>query len=208
MSEQKQCWGVGDQGDSKAFGTTVVDDVDVELIHGQFPHSRSDHSIYARWPNGDVEAFDGHRLLHEIKFVDRNYLKQSGLSGNEVRKGGECQILINGRICDTFFYRDVYEALINARHRLQKIHDFPIHLWDDDDVRRLVGRKVYYRDFPAIITRFIDDQACVILSPDHPDRAVFPPVPHEIEDGECDWGERQTVKEDIYSPNIWWWREK
>lgn len=209
MNEQ---WGVGNAAESKSFDTTMVGDFEVELIHGQHPHSRCDNSMYARFPDGRIEGFDGHRLLHEIRFEDHNYLKQSGLSGNEVRKGGSCKIIINGFICKEFFYRDVTEALITARSALAKIHEHPVRLWDEADRKRLIGRKVYYHDFPAIVEMLIKDQACVILKPDHADRAVFPPRPYELEDasrgdGDIDWGERKTAKVEIDSPHIWWWRE-
>lgn len=205
-------WGVGNAANSKAWATTLVSETEVELIHGEHPHSRCDNTTYARFPDGNIEGFDGHVLLHEIRFADYNYLKQSGLSGNEVRKGGKCEILINGHVCGEFFYRDISEALISARTRLAKIHDHPIRIWDDDERRRLIGRKVYYRDFPAVVERLIEDQACVILRPDEPDRAVFPPPVYELEDarrgeGEIDWSERQTVKVEMDSPHIWWWRE-
>lgn len=205
MSEK---WGVGKEKDSKAFDTTIVGEREVELIHGEFPHSRRDNTTYARWSDGRVEGFDGHRLLHEIRFKDYNYLKTSELSGNQVRKGGQCDILINGVVVESFFYRDVQWAMSEAQHKLRNIHDFPVRLWDKRDRENLIGRKVYYREMPAIITRCIEDQACVIIEPDGNDK--FPMAPFEIEDakeGGTIYDEYETsIKESIYSPHIWWWR--
>jgi hypothetical protein len=202
-------WGVGNCADSKAFGTTMVGDQEVELIHGEHPHSRSDSSIYARFPGGRIEGFDGHRLLHEIEFKDHNYLKQSGLSGDEVRKGGTCTIKINGLVCASFFYRDVSHALLRAHHVLDTVHDHPIHIWDPEEREKLVGRKIYYRERPAVVERLIGDQGCVIIRPEY--ETTFPLSPYEIEDsknGEFykdDDGGR--VKVELHSPHIWWWRK-
>ena len=202
-------WGVGDKKDEKAFATTMVGEQKVELIFGEYPHSKWDSTIYARFPGGSIEGFDGHRLLHEIKFKDYNYLKESELSGNEVRKGGNCEIIINGYLCATFFYRDIMEALFNCRSMIQKVHDCPVHLWDEDDRKKLKGRKIYYREFPAVIDYLIDDQACIIIKPEPPTK-IFPPTAYQLEDAkesEHDFEDRNIVKAEIWDPHIWWWRK-
>lgn len=196
-------WGVGNKADSKAFATTKVGEETVELIHGEHPHSRRDNTTYARFPSGNIEGFSGHRLLHEITFEDYNYLKDSWLSGSEVRPAGMCKIKINGFLCEEFFYRDVKEALVRARQRLSDIHDHSIRIWDEEERKKLVGRKIYYREVPAVITNFIDSQACVIIKTESGE--PFPPTPYKIEEGEDD--SEDSVKETIYSPYIWWWRK-
>lgn len=208
MSEE---WGVGKETDAKAFDVVEVGKEQVELIFGEHPHSRRDNTVYARWENGTIEGFNGHRLIHEIKFKDHNYLKTSGLSGNEVRKGGNCEIYINNFLVETFFYRDVQWALLYAHSLIDKIHEHPIRLWDKKERDELVGRKVYWDNFPAKITSFIEDQACVILEPDNEDgENLFPLSPYEKEDlkeGQLvDDESKYTIKDSIYSPHIWWWR--
>lgn len=203
-------WGVGSRADDPPFDTTVVGKHEVDLIFGEHPHSRCDNNMYARWKNGDVEGFSGHRLLHEIKFKDHNYLKESELSGNEVRKGGNCEIYINGFLVDTFFYREIDHALSRAYERLGKIHENPIRLWNPKERASLTGRKVYWKDHPAIITSFIEEQVCVCLEPDPPD-CLFPlPAYHQedIKEGQViDVEPRHEIKDSVYSPHIWWWRQ-
>lgn len=221
-------WGVGDQEESKSFATTVIGDrpyvgdgddrgggFEVELIHGQYPHSRSDQSIYARFPSGEVQPFDGHRLLHRIEFVDFNYLKESELSSDEVRKGGTCRIWINGFCCHEFFYREVEEAMLRARGLLSSLHEHPISIWDEGVRNGLVGRKIYWHDFPAVIDGLTGD-GCVMVVPDKVyddgSKAVhFPPRPYELEDasrgeGEVELSGREKVE--LNSSHIWWWRER
>ena len=204
-------WGVGNAKDADAFDRTYVGEnpefaEPVELIFGEHPHSRSDDNIYARWESGEIEGFSGHRLIHEVRLREYNYLKTSGLSGNEVRRGGQGVIYINGHVCGEFFFRDIMEALLNARDTIQKIHDHPIQLWDKRERDSLVGRKVWWKDEPAIITMFIAEQACVVMEPDGMESFRIPP--RELEDdGGMEPEDSTSIKDTIFSPHIWWWRE-
>ena len=90
-------WGPGDLSKAKTFGwTTIGEEKDggaLELFFGEHPHSRRDDNIYARDDHGNVYGFDGHRPLIDVTFRSYNYLKSSHLSGDEIRKGGQCVIL-------------------------------------------------------------------------------------------------------------------
>jgi hypothetical protein len=197
-------WGVGDKADAKAFDRTKVRNEEVELIFGEHPHSRQDNNIYARFPDGTIEGFNGHRLLHEIHFKDYNYLKTSGMSGNEVRRGGTCQITINGSVVAEFFYRDIDYALLEARQRLAKIVDHPMRLWDQDEREGIIGRKVYWHDQPGII-KYLTKDGGVIIAPDYPDGSGFRPIAYMIEDNE-DYEERD-IKDNLFSHSINWFRK-
>lgn len=199
-------WGFGNSKE-KPFDKTFVGENPehanpVELLFGEYPHSRSDNNIYARYENGRIEGFNGHRLIHEIRLREYNYLKESYLSGNEVRKGGEGKIYINGYCCGKFFFRDVMEALLEARNLIVKIHGHPIQIWKKEERDKLVGRKVWWREEPAIITMFLDD-ACVVMEPDGIEK--FKPTAYrdEIDDEE----DQFRVKNTIHSPHIWWYRD-
>ncbi|NER33131.1 MAG: hypothetical protein F6J93_03495 [Oscillatoria sp. SIO1A7] len=124
----EKLWGVDNKSDANPVGTTVVEGEKVDLIRGEHPHTKQNNNLYARWPDGTIQAFNGHRLLHKIKFKDCNYMKSSHLSGDEVRRGGACEIYINDYMVDLFSYRDVREALIEAHHRLLKIYDCFINI--------------------------------------------------------------------------------
>ena len=67
---------------------------------------------------------------------------------------------------------------------------------------KLVGRKVWWREEPAIITMFLDD-ACVVMEPDGLEK--FKPTAYrdEIDDEE----DQFRVKNTIHSPHIWWYRD-
>ena len=70
---------------------------------------------------------------------------------------------------------------------------------------KMIGRKVWWRSEPAIITSWIGNgQACVILEPDGIDNFT---KPAEFVDDDCmDDGERD-IKTDIFDEHIWWFRD-
>lgn len=201
-------WGVGNKKDNKAFETGKLGDgTSYELIFGEHPHSRQDSNIYARFEDGEIIGFDGHRILMQIEFETYNYLKTSYLSGNEIRKGGECKIYLNGKICYTFGFRDIFEALLMARSKLHDLTSLPVQLWQDN-YDNLIGRKVYYKNKPGVITHFFGDQGAVIIQ--FEDGHKRPLEPYEAEDlkkGESVEPLEDDVKDDILSPHIWWHRK-
>jgi hypothetical protein len=180
----------------------------VELIFGEHPHSRSDNRVYARYPDGRIEAFDGHRVLISVGIESRNYLKESHLSGDEVRKGGTCTIGFNGHQVYEFFFRDPLRALLKAHEVIPKLQELPVPLHNLEKLEEQVGRKIFYREQPAVIERFIIDQGAVILKPDGAAKFARPcwDQPSGF-DGYClDDDELERVKDDILSPSIYWFR--
>lgn len=201
MSDDNR-WGPGEAArKAKAFDRVMVGDQVVELIHGDHPHSRSNNTTYARFPNGQVEGFSGHRILWGVQVQEFNFLKESGLSGNDVREGGTGLIFVGGVQVYEFFFRQIEGALLKARSIIAKLEDLPVQIWSEKDRERLVGRSVYYYNHPATISRLILDQGAVILKADPP---PFPSPPwREAGDDE----DSDNVKDDILSPHIWWFRE-
>lgn len=200
MSEK---WGVGNAAGSKAFDTIRLGGETLDLIHGEHPHSRSDSSTYARWSSGRIDSFNGHRVRTRIEIEEENYLKESELSGDDIRKGGSCRIYLNDFPVYGFFHRDAQWALLRAHQVLAELYDLPVCLWDEAERGALIGRKVYYRSHPAVVTYYFPDQGCVVLSPIG---GSFPLAPYAIEDG--DDADDETVKVDVLDKGIWWWRKK
>lgn len=94
MSKNEK-WGFG-KGDTEPFAITWLGknkNQQLELLWGEHPHSRSNDNMYARTPSGTIFEFAGHRALIDIEFKSYNYLKESELSGDQIRKGGICKII-------------------------------------------------------------------------------------------------------------------
>jgi len=197
-------WGFG-KGDDKPFDVSVMDGGTPFTLHwGEHPHSRSDNNMYAKFEDGHIEEFDGHRLLTRVELRTFNYLKTSGLSGNEVRKGGHFRIYLNDRLVWAEFMRDAVYGLRKAASRLEQLYECSVSLWKPNEPAQ--GRKIFYREVPAVVERWECDEheSSGNRMYVRAEQGSFPPAPwHEADDPPTD-----TIVTDTLSPHIWWWREK
>lgn len=200
-------WGVGSAHDAKAFDQIELHGRTYDLIFGEHPHSRRDGNVYARSPSGDIEAFDGHRLCWRIEVEERNYLKESELSGDEIRKGGSFKLFVDGECIYEGFCRSVEYGMKAAGRMVEELGDVCGGDWLRAKTReKLIGRRVYYHDVPAVITSLIVDQGCVIINAAEGHK-LRPPV---YEENPKDWllDHEDGVKVEVTSPHIWWYREE
>lgn len=203
-------WGVGDKTDARPFSTgRLSDGTEYELIFGEHPHSRQDNNIYARFENGEIHGFNGHRGLVKIEVEMSNYLKDSDLSGSEVRKGGVARLFVDGDLIYEFFSRDPEHAMRRMMNLIPELQEHSSEVWSKEGRERLVGRKIYYQNVPATITMWIPDQAAVVIDADEGHR--FPkPVWWGDDDGsgDDDWEWSDHTKVDLLSKDIWWHRRE
>lgn len=197
MSENER-WGFGD-GDPKPFASSKMDDGSAFTLHqGEHPHTRHDGKVYAKFDNGSVEAFDGHRTLVDIQLRTFNYLKCSVLSGNEVRKGGQFRIRLNGMLVWCEFFREAGSGLVLAQQRLTELLGLPVRFWDGEQFQ---GRKVWWCGHPAVVAGFSCDENesngnRLELKAEN---GRFPKQPwHDGTTGE--------ITDNTLSPYIWWFR--
>jgi hypothetical protein len=199
MSEQ---WGAGDRAQWSNHGLVTIGKKRYPLIYGEHPHSRNDNRHYVEMDGAEPTGFDGHRILIGVNLQSENYLKESELSGNEVRKGGNGQILADGEVVYEFFFRDIGYALRKAQQVIDQLSDGTCDWLIKERRDALIGRKLFYREHPAVVERLIVGQGCLILRTE--DGKPFPPPvwrdANEDEDGE------PTVKVEVTDPHIWWWR--
>ena len=113
------------------------------------------------------------------------------------------KFLSNGEVVFEFFFRDVQAALLEAHSLIGKLLEHSSSWLVKLERERLVGRPVYYREVPAVITRIILDQGCVIIRT--ADGQPFPPPVYRDTDED---DEREVeVKTEVLDPNIWWHRD-
>jgi len=192
-------WGAGDPSKWSDHGTVFLGNRELKLIYGEHPHSRSDNKHYAIL-NGEPMEFDGHRIQIDVHLESRNYLKESYLSGDEIRKGGTGQIIADGVVVFEFFFRDIQSALLRAHRLIGELSEHSSGWLLKREREGLVGRKVFYREHPAVIERLIEDQGCIILKTE--DGHPFPkPVWREEDDDP-----EATAKVEVTDPSIWWFR--
>lgn len=145
---------------------------------------------------GETE-FDGHYVLWGFEYFPTTYLKSSGLSGDEYRKGGEIRYFRNRKLVFTEFCREPHIAALKVGATLLKLQDSV--QWD----KLREGEAIYWRDTPATIGYIMHNQGCFIAKAE--EGHTFPD--HVWAKEEYEKLENKTeVKIDILDPYIWWWR--
>lgn len=205
MSEQ---WGPGDRSEWSDHGTVLVGDREVPLIYGEHPHSRRDSRHYALLdPDREPVGFDGHRPCMRFDIRESNYLKTSGLSGDEVRKSCEALVYMNNRLVFGRSFRTADFAMRFFLGNMYRIEEHPVQLWRRSDTcewPELIGRKVYWRDQPGVIRRYFPDQGAAVAEYDGDGPGFVTPAHRSLADVE----EVETdVKDDILSESWGWLRE-
>lgn len=198
MGERDE-WGAGDEGKWHDHGTVRLRDNELPLIWGEHPHSRQDNHHYAML-NGSPMAFAGHRVEIDVILESRNYLKESHLSGDEIRKGGSGKIIADREVVFEFFFRDIQGALLRAHHLIGELSESPSGWMSKRERDNLLGRKLFYREHPAIVEKLLVDQGCLILRTE--DGKPFPPPVYHDAGDETE----ATVKVEVTDHNIWWFR--
>lgn len=152
----------------------------------------------SRWHVGDIE-FDGHHTLWGFEYFPTTYLKSSGLSGDEYRKGGEIRV-----------YRDrkqVYSTFVRETERaISMLHDIMSKLQSLDWDKIQTGQKIYYENTPCTIGYVMMNQGAFMLKADDGHKFPRPGYAQEHPD-EHEKDEDSEVKVDVLSHGIWWYRK-
>lgn len=200
-------WGVGKEAKSKPFDTTKIDGHEYELIHGEFPHSRRDNTTYARSKKNPerIYGFDGHRLPFRIEIEESNYLKSSGLSGDEIRKSCTGKLSLNGVVIFECGGRTYERAFTNIQRFIDSMEEK--WSWYPNKLEEWRGKIIKYEGQLFRIESFIVSQGCMILVT--PDGKMRKPFPYEQEDVENnDFDGNDTLKVEVNSDRIWWYPTK
>lgn len=145
----------------------------------------------------DGIPFDGHRVLWGFSYEPETYLKESEISGDEWRQGGTIRYFRNKVQVFEVFCRTPENAIPRLQTTLWKLQEID---WDS----LVVGRKLYWRDTPAVIEYVIMEQGCIVVKPDGVEK-----FPDHIWDDE-EWmklEDPKSVKIELIDPHIWWFRK-
>lgn len=140
-----------------------------------------------------------HRPCFEINIREGNHIKTK-YGDDDIRGSVFCEIFLNGDKVYEFGTRDIEYAAAKAVVLKSELMEHPFDFTNPD---KEIGRKVFYKDEPAIVERVILDQGCVILKKDAPGNFKTP-----VWDDEGWEDEDSTIKEDILSDHIWWFRDE
>lgn len=210
-----ETWGAGSADRFKPIDTVEVSGDTFQLGIGEHPHSRSDNRFYARRVGGDNEdfvGFDGHRRPWHIEITESNYMKESELSGDEIRKNCSVKIYVDitsGRkLLFAYGARSANLALVRLPMILAALSAHPTELWKgrSEQFPELIGRKVYWRNQPAVVRDYLPEQGAVVIV--HADGEPFETPAWRKESGASEPDDETMVKVELLSEEIWWYRKK
>lgn len=213
MSEK---WGPGDSDNWRFTGEVQHFETGepFDLFYGEHPHGRRDNDLYAllRFGDGPMDAdersavaFSGHRVRTEIEIVEFNYMKSSGLTGDEIKKGCHLRVKLDGDLTYTKFFREARSAAIWWAANDHQIFEHPVWLARRGERDKLIGRAVYFRDQPGVVTHYFPDRGTVAIAYDGEGEGFKTPGHRSLSDvEEID----ESVTEDILDPSIWWFRDR
>lgn len=161
-------------------------------------HSWWENNGYVKSGN-NFYGFSGHHRPLRVDIREFNYLKESHLSGDEVRKGGSVEIYLGEvKIFEDFCrsYQQGHESAIRFIYNMELFWD-----WFPGDVDSVIGKVVGFKGKPMKVDRVIVSQACVIL--ETLDGKPVGQFPLEEPDSEQDYS--TTIKDYIFSPSINWY---
>lgn len=135
-----------------------------------------------------------------IRYDPSNYIRY---------KWGESECFSSGGAMITRNGKDFYfcsRGIKEAELIIESIEEHPISPQFFEFDEKVLGRKVYWRSEPGIVTYYCQGQACVIIAPDTELIDKFT-VPAEFADEDPNYYEEGYVKAEIFSEHIWWFRD-
>lgn len=176
------------------------------------------HSIGGRWgensywccPRGETPTY---KNLMEFSGEPCNWSIKASSMNRVHTHWCECklessvliEILRNDKLFYSFGCNDLNYGLNKAQELLvSKIHEGFFNFNDIDFDKDLIGKKIYYRDQPAIITRYIPGKCSVWIEPDGIEKFTMP-VHWNAEDWtEYEKGLSICLLTD--DSEVYWWR--
>ena len=131
---------------------------------------------------------------------DPHHYTRAKWGESEIRVSGETVITRNGED----FY-DCRQGILEAKRIIDTIDEHPLGFNERNYDKKMIGRKIWWRSEPAIISKWIKGQACVILIPDGIAKFTTP-AEFAKEDGH-NYYEDNEVKTTIFDEHIWWFRD-
>lgn len=151
-----------------------------------------------------IEFNCGNPVAWGIEYKPRNYSKCKW-DECEALSGSTIMITRNGKAFCDVFARGINYGIDKARVMISSFKEHPAELNSIDFDKKLIGRKVWWRSEPGVITHYCNGQACVIIKPDGIKKFTTPAEFAKEDDGF--YYEDGDVKADILDKHIWWFRD-
>lgn len=166
--------------------------------------------INGKWELDGI-PFDGHFIEWGFSYEPKTYLKESELSGDEWRKGGQVKIFMNGECVLNEFCREPEGAVFIIAEYLPKLQScnalYPMGSSNKDWKEKLIGMKIYHGGVESIIDSVCDDGEILVKTEDGKPYEIYAHKKEAIKNGE-DYDDEWLDKDRIHitDSRIWWFR--
>ena len=113
----------------------------------------------------------------------------------------------NGDHFYDFTCHDMGYGIAKAQTLITKIKEHPLDFSSFNFDKQIVGRKIFYRDQPAIVRSYIYGQCCIMIEPDTNYIEHFTPPCWALTDNEWDPYEQDLKIDCLEDGNVWWFRD-
>ena len=181
-----------------------------------YNHTLGGHSDYTWVCPRDEEptyenlvAYDGTGARWDIRTSEHESFRNKWGSV-KIETRCSVDILRNDEVFNTICCRDMWYGIAKAQVLIEEYKEHPLELNSYKFNELCVGRKIRYNGVPGVITRYVDEQACVMVKPLYEaDANKFFADPHKTDDEYIeDFFEEakadREMKVDITSAHIWW----
>lgn len=134
--------------------------------------------------------------------IEISDLKYHNFKHEDIENKIHVIITRNGDHFYDFSCNDFSYGLSKAQVLITNIKEHPINFSEYEFNKKIIGRKIFYRDEPAIITDYCEGQCSIIIEPDGIEKFSAPCW------AEGDWEEyEKSLKIDCLEDNsVWWFR--
>ena len=140
-----------------------------------------------------------------LEYREKRYIKFKWDEA-ETRNGAATIITRNGKP----FYTvsgDLMYSIPKALTLINEIVEHPLEFNTIDYDKNMIGRKIWYRSQPGIISRFVAGQCCVMVEPDGFDDWTVP-AEFRSEEDYYDDSTAELKIDCLEDKNVWWFREQ
>ena len=135
-----------------------------------------------------------------ISYKPKNYMCYE----KETRNSNVVTVTRNGQKFCTCTQRGINTGIDQARLLITQFTKHPLGLNSIDYDKKAVGRHIYYRGVPAIITRYLKEQAYIMIKAEN--ALVSGPLPIYTFEVGISLNKDSELKVDILDPDIAWFR--
>jgi hypothetical protein len=167
---------------------------------------------YWAFPRGEVPSYEnayefmGHICNWSFKVDSNNYYK-SKWGEDSIRSNYFFEILRNDKVFYSFSTNNLDYGIAKVRKLMIEIPEHPIPFNEQNFQNQIIGRKIYWREQPAIIQSYSMNGNLFIVPDGIPS---FKKCAYEdnVNEYMSDDEDREGIAEDIFAPSIYWFRNR